>query len=112
MSHGPGAWMTPGWMTQPSYGFISNSLSSPYIESSSPNFFIAATAIYARLWNAHGRVDPDATSAFPKPAAYCISSHALGILGIMLAAATVWSMLACVVVVGNPNYVWDALAGG
>ena len=75
-------------------------------------FFIAATAIYARLWNAHGRVDPDATSAFPKPAAYCISSHALGILGIMLAAATVWSMLACVVVVGNPNYVWDALAGG
>ena len=51
-------------------------------------------------------------SAFPKPAAYCISSHALGILGIMLAAATVWSMLACVVVVGNPNYVWDALAGG
>ena len=75
-------------------------------------FFIAATAIYARLWNAHGHIDPNATSAFPQPDVYCISSHTLGILGIMLAAATVWSMLACVVIFGNPNYVWDALAGG
>ena len=66
-------------------------------------FFIAATAIYARLWNAHGRVDPDATSAFPKPAAYCISSHALGILGIMLAAATGNMWLAHVLLAHNAD---------
>ena len=74
-------------------------------------FFIAATAIYARLWNAHGDVDPAATSAFPRPAAKCASSETLGIVGICLAATTVWAMLGCVVVYGDPNYIWNAIAG-
>ena len=71
-------------------------------------FFIAATAIYARLWNAHGDVDP---AVGDRPPARCVSSEALGVVGICLAATTVWGMLGCVVVYGDPNYVWNAVAG-
>jgi len=69
-------------------------------------FFIAATAIYSRLWSCHGDID-DAAPGRER----CFDSHTLGLLGICVSATLVWAMLGCVVVYGDPNYIWNAIAG-
>lgn len=69
------------------------------------SFFVLATAIYARLWNAHPvRPEPD------DGARCCVSDATLRYCGSAGAAVLVWSLLGCVVYYGDPNYVWHALA--